>query len=207
MSDSQPVDNSAVQDLPKANLSYRLVLILLMVGAGALFLGYGRTWSTTTLAETGLPSLVVELSGRDVQPAGSATAIVALAAIAGLVATRRIGRLLSGGALVIIGGVDVLLALRFAGGDRSAIVTAVSERAGQDIDPSRVAAATETTWWWAVTGVGGMCLVAAGVITLVTSARWPSLGSRYEGGAAKADAPATSAWDQLDQGMDPTVEL
>ncbi len=194
-------------DSTTSNHSYQLTLILLALGAGALFAGYGRTWSTTTLTEPGLPSLVVELSGRDVQPAAAATAIVALAAIAGLVATKRLGRILSGVVLLIVGAVDLFLALRFAGGDRTSIVAAVSEKAGQDLDPARVAGDTTTTMWWAVAGLGGLCLIAAGFMALSLSSRWSTLGSRYE----RADASDASkvrhvsAWDQLDEGIDPTV--
>jgi uncharacterized membrane protein (TIGR02234 family) len=191
-----------------AKRSYQLTLILLALGAAALFLGYGRTWSTTTVAESGLPSLVVVLSGRDVQPAGAATAIVALAAIAGLVATRRLGRIISGAILILVGAADLFLALRFAGGDRSAVVAAVSEKAGMDLDPARVAAQTVVTIWWLVTAFGALCLLTAGVMTLIFSRQWPLLGSRYErdGSPGTVRTRSVSAWEQLDEGIDPTID-
>lgn len=205
----EPIPAVSDSKAGKTPRSYLLTLGLLAIGSGALFLGYGRIWSTTKLTEAGLPSLVVELSGREVQPAGAAMAIVGLAAIAGLIATRRIGRILSGFVLVIVGLLAAFLALRFSLGDRGAIVSTVSERIGSDVDPSIVGASTSTTMWWLAALFGGSCLALAGVITLTRSAHWPTLGSRYERGQespTQASRPA-SAWDQLDEGIDPTVEV
>ena len=201
----EPAASSTPSGTPR---SYLVTLALLAVGAGALFLGYGRTWSTTRLTESGLPALLVELSGRDVQPAGAATAIVGLAAIAGLVATRRVGRILSGLVLIIVGVLDTILAVRFGLGERASVVAAVSERAGRDVDPELVRAATTTSIWWLAAAFGGACFVVAGVITLLKSSTWPHLGSRYERNEQSSGrAPrAVSAWDQLDEGVDPTLD-
>lgn len=207
-SESAADTSPAAQNVnPKAPRSYLLALALLAVGAGALFLGYGRTWSTTRLTEVGLPSLLVQLTGRDLQPVGAATAIVGLAAIAGLVATRRVGRILSGIVLLVVGLLDAFLAFRFGMGDRTAIVAAVSERAGHDLDPEAVRAATSTSIWWLAAAFGGVCFVVAGLLTLTRSSTWPTLSSRYERGTdnGKTSSRPVSAWDQLDDGIDPTV--
>jgi hypothetical protein len=193
----------------KTPRSYLVTLGLLAIGSGALFLGYGRTWSTTRLTESGLPSLLVQLTGRDVQPAGAATAILGLAAIAGLVATRRIGRILSGIVLLVVGVLDAFLAIQFGFGERASIVAAVSERAGRDLDPEIVRAATSTSMWWIAAALGGACFVVAGLLTLTQSSTWPTLGARYERSEQASDRGKrpVSAWDQLDDGIDPTVDL
>ena len=209
-SESEASTDSAEPSVnPTTPRSYLVTLALLALGAGALFLGYGRIWSTTRLTEVGLPSLLVQLSGRDVQPVGAATAIVGLAAIAGLVATRRIGRILSGIVLIIVGLLDAFLAFRFGMGDRTAIVTAVSERAGHDLDPGAVRAATSTSMWWLAAAFGGVCFVVAGLLTLMRSSTWPTLGSRYERGTqtGRTASRPVSAWDQLDDGIDPTLDV
>ena len=82
---------------------YRTALVLLAVGAGLLFLGFSQVWVGAVVTQEGLPSLVVELKGREIQPAGSASAVLALAGIAGLVATRRFGRAVTGALLVLEG--------------------------------------------------------------------------------------------------------
>jgi len=204
----EPIPSTSDATARKTPRSYLVALGLLAVGSGALFLGYGRTWSSTRLTESGLPSLLVQLTGRDLQPAGAATAILGLAAIAGLVATRRVGRILSGIVLIVVGLLDAFLALRFGLGERSAIVAAVSERAGRDLDPDVVRAATSSSAWWLAAALGGMCFIIAGLLALTQSSVWPTLGSRYERGeqpSGQSVRPA-SAWDQLDEGIDPTLD-
>ncbi len=184
---------------------YLTALGILGLGALLVLVGYGRTWSTSVVHQTGLPTLEVTLTGRDIEPAGAAAALVALAGIAGLVALRRAGRLAAGVLLVLVGGGSAYGALSFGLGRRDAVTTLVSERAGAD-----VAAVTTVTPWWLVAVVGGVLVAVAGVLAVVAGGRWPSLGRRYErdGGptpATGAPARSESSWDQLDRGVDPTV--
>jgi uncharacterized membrane protein (TIGR02234 family) len=195
---------------------YRTALILLAIGAALLFLGFSQVWATAVVTQEGLPSLTFELKGREIQPAGSAAAILALAGIAGLVATRRFGRAVTGVLLVGEGLLAAGGALWFGlgVGNRADVVRLVSEKAGIDVDP-----ALSVTPWWLVVVVGGALLVVAGLAAAFRGGRWPVMGRRYErspepdvaataAGATgvAAGATAASAWDQLDQGLDPTLE-
>lgn len=185
---------------------YRTALVLLGLGAALLFLGYAQVWVSAVVAEQGLPSLVVELKGRDVQPAASASAILALAGVAGLAATRRIGRAVTGGLLVLEGLIALVGALWFGLGsdDRADARRLVSDKAGVDVQ-----AELSIRPWWAVVAVGGALVIAVGVLAVLRGGTWPVMGRKYErpeGEAAPAAAGAASAWDQLDQGVDPTIE-
>ncbi len=207
MSSSAPADDadSSVPD----RRGYRLALMLLAVGAALLFLGFSQVWVTAEVTQQGLPSLVIELKGREIQPAGSAAAVLALAGIAGLVATRRFGRAVTGVLLVGEGLLATGGALWFGlgVGNRSDVVRLVSEKAGIDVDP-----ALSVHPWWVVVVIGGLMLAIAGLAAMLRGGRWPVLGGRYErstvddAGAAKAHAPAAGAWEQLDQGLDPTLD-
>jgi hypothetical protein len=58
----------------------------------------------------------------------------------------------------------------------------------------------DATGWPLACVAGGVLLAAGGAFAAVRGARWPSLGTRYE------RAPvATSDWDALDRGEDPTL--
>lgn len=196
---------------------YRTALILLAIGAALLFLGFSQVWATAVVTQEGLPSLTFELKGREIQPAGSAAAILALAGIAGLVATRRFGRAVTGVLLVGEGLLAAGGALWFGlgAGNRADVVRLVSEKAGIDVDP----ALSITPWWLVVVG-GGALLVVAGLAAAFRGSRWPVMGRRYERSpesdaaaaatgatGVAAGATAASAWDQLDQGVDPTLDL
>jgi uncharacterized membrane protein (TIGR02234 family) len=195
---------------------YRTALILLAIGAALLFLGFSQVWATAVVTQEGLPSLTFELKGREIQPAGSAAAVLALAGIAGLVATRSFGRSVTGVLLVGEGLLAAGGALWFGlgAGNRADVVRLVSEKAGIDVDP-----ALSITAWWLVVVVGGVLLVVAGLAAALRGSRWPVMGRRYErspepdssASASGTDVPAAgattaSAWDQLDQGVDPTLE-
>lgn len=189
---------------------YRRALILLAVGAALLFVGYAQVWASAVVLQEGLPSLAVELKGREIQPAGSASAILALAGIAGLVATRRFGRAVTGVLLILEGLVALVGALWFGtgAGNRADVVRLVSEKAGIDVDVE-----LSVRPWWVVVAVGGVLLVVVGVLAALRGGTWPVMGRKYEraegdgsSAAAGASTGPASAWEQLDQGVDPTVD-
>ena len=196
--------------------TFRLALLLLAVGAALLLLGYARPWATALVRQEGLPTLTFELTGREIEPAGAAAAILALAGIAGLVAMRAVGRLVSGVVLLIAGlGASVGALLYGAGsGSRAEVARIVSDKVGLDVEP-----VVSTTSWWLAAVLGGLLVAVAGALAVLRGRRWPQLGRRYErdgeapaprrapgSGAAPVSAGATSAWDALDQGIDPTLD-
>ena len=195
---------------------YAVALVLLLAGAGLMLLAYGRVWVTARVGDAGLPTLQVDLTGRDLQPEGTAAALVALAGIAALVATRRVGRLATGIVLVVLGLATAMRAVQFAARDSSSVDAdatvgrLVAERTGVGATGLTVSHSS----WWAVACLGAVLVMLAGVVVLRRSRTWPVLGGRYEragaGAGAGDPAPARtelrtdSAWDQLDRGVDPT---
>lgn len=190
--------------------SYAVALGLLVLGAVGLIVSFGRTWSTTTVGGSGLPTVTVSLSGTDLTPAGVAVAVLALAGVVGLAATRRIGRVVIGVLLVVAGlavsyvSVDFRSSWDSARGIGDVIRDLVSERAGVD----GAGGSTTITSWWVLGLVAGLLVAAGGAVAVLRSGRWPAMGRRYERGDAAAGEGRppreVSAWDQLDQGIDPT---
>ena len=189
---------------------YRAALALLAGGGALMLLAYGRVWVTATVGEAGLPSLSVELTGRDLQPESTATALVVLAGIAALVATRRAGRLVTGIVLLVLGLVSAVRAVQFAVTDASStapegtVGRLVAERTG--VGP--VGLVVSHSAWWVVALGAAMLVALAGAVVVLVRHGWPVLGGRYEraGGTdevRQARRPE-SAWDQLDLGLDPT---
>ena len=195
---------------------YAVALVLLVVGGALLLLAYGQVWVSVTVSDPGLPSLHVDLSGRDLQPEGTAAALVALAGVAAVVATRRTGRLVSGAVLVVVGLAVAARTVQFGlthsarPGYGDTVASIVAERTGVGT-PQLTAAATP---WWLVGLLGALVVVAGGAVVLLRSASWPEMGRRYERGTGEsaggaedaAPRPAESAWEQLDRGIDPTED-
>lgn len=204
---------SAPDAAADARREYRGALLLLAVAAALLFVGYAQTWVTAVVGEAGMPTVEVVLKGRDVEAAASASAVLALAGIAGLVATRRLGRMVTGVLLAFEGVLAAYGALSFglSAGSRADVLERVSEKVGVAAD-----AEVASTPWWLAVALGGLLLVAVGALAVVRGGRWPVLGRRYEpqdpdGGAASAPASPAAAgpaatWDALDRGVDPTED-
>ena len=187
--------------------SYRAALVLLLLGSVLALVSAGRTWVTAVAGGGGLPTITVALSGSDLQPAVTAIALLGLAAVAGLLATRRRGRVVIGVLMAAAGLVVVALAIDVAStwnsllGVGDTIRSLVAEHVGTES-----AADTTLSAWWLGAAVGGLLVAAAGVLAVLRSRDWPQMGRRYERRDDGASRAAESAWDQLDHGLDPTLD-
>ena len=142
-----------------------------------------------------------ELSGRDLFPGAAMAGWVALAAVAGIVATRSWGRVHRGRrrpARRASPGAGAAVAFGLA--PEPAIDAAVAAGVGRGASaPSQAVAG------WAAAVAGGVVVIAASGWTLVRGRRWPTLGTRYE--RRSRSERALSPWDAQDMGQDPTDDL
>ena len=203
-----------------ARRAFGVALVLGAAGSALALFAATRVWSLTVIDRPGLPALRTEHTGAQEFPLLIGLALVSLAGVGALLATRGPVRRALGG----------LLALAGAG----VIGQAVAGRAGLDIGR----AGAGGTFWPIVCVIGGAMIILGGVAAARQGHRWPTMGSRYErrsvplrtpgagGGpgpssaAAPADdtsRPAADAaseisavdtravWDALDRGDDPTL--
>jgi len=208
--DDRVPDDRVPDQVARGRRSFLLTLVVLATGAALLLLASGRTWSTTTVGGGDVPTVTVALTGSDLM-AGGAVALLVLAGIAALAATRRVGRILVGVLLVLTGLGIVFFAGRFgatwssSSGDGDTIRALVFERAGTE-----GATTTTATPWWIVAAAAGVLVVVGGAVAVLASRSWPQMGRRYERGEGAdtrvRDVRPRSAWDQLDDGIDPTEE-
>jgi uncharacterized membrane protein (TIGR02234 family) len=202
---------------PRRDRSYAVALGCLAAGAVLLLAAAGRTWVTARVGGSGLPVVTVALTGRDLQPEASAVGVLALAGVAGVLALRRTGRLVAGALLLVAGVAAAVRAGQLAAGASArpgygdSVAALVEERTG--VSPESLV--VQVSAWWTVSLLGGLLVAAAGLLTLVRSRGWPVMGRRYErtaptepsrSSSGVAASRPVSAWDQLDQGLDPTLE-
>lgn len=180
--------------------AYGVALLLLAAGGALLVVAYGLTWATAEvplLAGSASAVRVQDFSGRDLMPAAAMAGWIALAAVAGIVATRSWGRSVVAAIALVAGLVGTVGAIAFAAGPSSAVDGSVTRALG---------VATEVTSTvrpaWIVAVLAGVVVAVAAVWTLARGRGWPALGSRYE--RRPATAPAVNAWDAQDRGQDPT---
>ena len=186
-----------------ARRPYATALLVLAVGGLVLLWAYGLTWGTAEvplLAGAADTARTRELTGRDLFPGPAMAGWVALAAVAGIVATRSWGRSIVAAIGLLAGAVGAGAALAFALSPDSFIDAAVGLESG--VDTTVVSAAVAG---WVVAVLGGAAVLAACGWTLARGRRWPTLGSRYE--RRSRSERALSPWDAQDLGQDPTDDL
>lgn len=185
-----------------------------IVGAAAVLLLSTRVWQTVTTARPRpFADDVVGLSGRTVDGAITALALVALAGVVAVIATKGVVRRVIG-ALVAAAGIALLWRIAAAMspvGDVRARALVVAKHPQVTGTPHVV-----THPGWAVLSlVAAVLVVAAGAATAYRGARWAGLSARHERpgrpsrhsvdpaqARARADA---SMWTALDSGEDPTA--
>ncbi len=191
-----------------------LVCAGLLVSAAALWGASEAVWYRVSVAVAGRAEQVVEFTGAQVRPSLGGVALVALAGVAGVVATggavrRIVGGLLAAAGLAVGGaGLLGLLTSPFASDGPAASLP--TPPPGVTLDALRYQP-TDTTPAPLLAVLGGLLLVAVGVLVLVREARLPRFGARYatgrvgSGGARPPPTdPDRAAWEELDAGLDPT---
>jgi hypothetical protein len=156
-----------------------------------LLLAYGMTWAQAQVPLVGGIGAArqQDLTGRDLQPLAAVCGWVALAGVAGVLATRGWGRS-AVATVVLVAGV----------GGLAGAVTFALDPDGAAIDASSVTA----TQAWVLAAAGGILVVVAACWTIARGRSWPVMGTRYERGATSR--PERSAWDLQDMGQDPTQD-
>ena len=187
---------------------FAVVLAAQVLGAGAVLLIATREWQTvTTVRPRPFGTDVLGLSGRTVDGAVTALALVALAGVVAVIATKGTVRRVIGG-LVAAAGLALVwrTSTAFAAVSSARARTLVSARHPQVVgDPQVVTHPV----WPTLSLLAALVVAAAGVATVLRGGAWAAMSSRYEReevdpeqARARADA---SLWGALESGDDPTA--
>jgi hypothetical protein len=177
-------------DAEPARRELVLVALACAAGAGLALFAVTRSWAVdVTTRPAPLPELRTTRSGTSVAPWVWPLALVALAGVGALPATRRTGRLAVGVLLCVVG-------VAVAAGGLVGLTT---------VDGVRVA-------WPLLCVLAGGLVAGCGALAAGRGHRWPAMGTRYERRAEPAPrTPATGRvpdkelWEALDRGEDPTA--
>lgn len=170
---------------------------LCLLGSALVLLAVSRAWvSARTSAAPPLPSTTFEQYGTRLAPGARALALVGLAAVAALPATRAAGRAVVG-VLVAVAGLGILAVVGRALADPSAALSRAP------VADAHFAHAGFGAWPY-VALLGALLLVAAGVLVVVRGRSWTSMSARYDA-PARASTGEASLWEAQDRGEDPTA--
>jgi uncharacterized membrane protein (TIGR02234 family) len=187
-----------------------VVVALWLAGAAVALFAASRAWLRLAAPRNPpLPPVEVSLAGGDLEPVVPALAVVGLAAVVALLATRGWTRLAVG---VLVTAAGLALALRGLAharppGEELARQLLVDRGEGGGVPPDAVVSATAVPAWPVLAALGGLALLAGGILTILRGRLWPAMSARYErpGAAPAEDADEDRAWDALDRGEDPTA--
>lgn len=187
---------------------FAVALLLDLVGAGVALLAATRHWQTITLERSApFPSVTKEVTGRNIDAAPTALALVALAGVVAVLATRGVVRRIVGIVLALAGAALIWRALLSA--DAVSLGRAAELVGGPFTDtgfPLYGHVASHAVWP-AVTGVCGVLVTVSGALIAWRGHRWQVMSSRYEAQPAQQDDASKAVatlWNQLDRGEDPT---
>lgn len=195
----------------RSRVEYLAALLLELVGAGLALLVSSRDWQRVVLPrQRPLSDIVVQVSGRDLDNSPTALALVALAGVVAVIATRgwarrAVGLVLAGAAVALVWRSSLWLSAMSDARARTAPPNSVT------IDSTATPAVTVHAGWPILSIVAGCLVLAAGALIAVRGGQWGAMSDRYDAPAssidpeqerARADA---SLWSALDRGDDPTA--
>jgi uncharacterized membrane protein (TIGR02234 family) len=190
----------------KRSALYAATLALDLGGAAGALLIASRAWQTLT-HERGapFPTITREVIGRTVDAAPTALALVALAGVVAVLATRGTVRRVVG-AVIALAGVG-LIWRALASADPISDTQARTIMTGF-VDIGFPGPTVETHPIWPIlTAVCGALVAVSGIVIAWRGHRWQAMSARYETPPAQATDPARTAatlWTKLDRGEDPT---
>lgn len=172
---------------------YGPVVVLLLVAAAAAVWALQQVWVMAEVREPGLPVEAVSLTGAQLYPGSLASAWVALASVAAIVALG--GRWRRGvGVVVLVCAAGVLIAaIAFP------ITSHIESVSGSYTTNPEITAVAAS--WWLIIAVSGLLIALCALTTIGFSGTWRKLSARQGRSAAKP----RNSWDALDRGEDPTT--
>lgn len=204
----------------RSRIEYSLALLLDLAGGALALLFAARTWLTiTTPRERPLPDDVLNVSGRTLDSSPTALALVALAGVVAVLATKGLWRRAIGALLVLDGALLIWRAARYMGSftswpridsaqlvhDKHPSVTFGSS--GSALFELRTHAS-----WAPLTVVCGVLVILAGLLIAWRSGSWAGMSQRYQRSGADVDIDPefeaakanASLWSAIERGDDPT---
>jgi uncharacterized membrane protein (TIGR02234 family) len=188
---------------------FAAALLLDLVGAAGALLVATRHWQTiTTPRPAPLHDDVLELSGRTVDAAPTALALVALAGVVAVLATRGVVRRVVGGVLTLAGLALIWRAIASAGAVSARRARSMVSDHHPTVDVSAAVPHVMThAVWPALTAVAGLFVAVSGALVASRGHRWQVMSARYEAQPTDEVDPAKTAatlWTKIDRGEDPT---
>ncbi len=199
--------------LAARRIEYAAALLMDVLGAGVLLLVSTQYWQRI-VTPRGRPFTddILKVQGRVIDSAPTALALVALAGVVAVLATRGMTRRVLG-ALILLAGAGLIWrsASAIPAVSTSRALALVREKHPRVSVSSTVVPHVITDSIWGALSIGcGVLVLLGGLLIMVRGAEWGAMSTRYEAPGARNDDPVTrhradaALWGALDRGEDPT---
>jgi uncharacterized membrane protein (TIGR02234 family) len=186
-----------------------------LAGAVLAAVAAARDWATASGSAAGV-EVTASVTGSASAPLGVALALVALAAWGVVLVLRgRARQVVAAAGALAAAGVLAAVVAGFRRAQDDAVRAVVDKGGTGDV------LATSLTGWYYACAVGAALTLVAFAVAVVTAARWPTMGARYDAPGARGPTPSASRsaaaagvaapvsdqdmWHALDDGRDPTA--
>ena len=160
---------------PVGRLTFAAALLGLIVGGALALFASGRGWQTVTAHRARpLADDVLDVSGRTLHPAVTGLAVVALAGVVGILATRGIARRIIGAVLVVAGAIvgwDAVTGLHAISPEHARTLLRDAQT-GVGLDPGQAVTVAVHPIWPVLAALGGVLIVLGGALTIACGAAW-----------------------------------
>lgn len=199
----------------RARIEFTAALVVLAIGAATILLCATRAWQTlTTPRSRPFADDVLAVSGRTIDAAPTALALVALAGVVAVIATRGVLRRVVGALVALAGLASIwrcISAMSAVSPSRARAIVHDKHPHVVQSDALGPVVVTHPTWG-VLSIIAGVLVVVAGVVIAVRGGRWAAMSARYDAPAAPGVDPEqeraradASLWTALERGEDPTV--
>jgi uncharacterized membrane protein (TIGR02234 family) len=199
----------------RTRVEYAATLAAELLGAVAAVVIATRVWQTVTTARPRpFRADVLPVTGRSLDAAPTACALVALAGIVAVLATRGWARRSVGIVVAVAGAALCCRSLAAAAAVGPARARALVRAQHQQVSLSSSAhpTVTVTAQWPTLSALAGALVVLAGVAVVLRGGVWAAMSARYEAPRARPAEDAeqqraradASMWSALERGEDPT---
>ena len=192
---SAPPRESAGRTMGPDRRELTVAVIAVAAGGGLALLAAARTWSTVTVLRAApFGPLTADVDGRTLQPAVTGLAVVALAGVLALLATRGVVRQLVGAVLVLtaVGTIwRAALGLSSVSSAHGRQLVA-SSRTGATLGNVQSVHVSMHPIWALLAVLGGVLVLVGGVVTAARGGRWRAMSSRYESPVGSADGRSST---------------
>ena len=180
-------------------LSLRNLISIELLCSVVILIVLSRPWVVATYQETGFPTVNLSLSANQLNSSLNGLAIAALASALGAIATRGFFRRLVGAVILAIGVGIVFATLDLINNLDVFIGLQFEQAIGREVSGW---VAETSNYAWVVIPAGVLIALCGLAITLKSFET--GMSKRYE--RNPADGSELTPWQELDQGIDPTIE-